>query len=130
MSREMSERMRGVSEAEAWYGERGQSPNRQSGPVEEGVLQLVTRFVIDRQATCTRNPLLWWVGILVKSSLQAGADDYISRGRFNVNILPMDLDIRARLQGILHYSKVLILDHKMHKWEATKSRLMNVAGEK
>jgi hypothetical protein len=129
ISEEMSGSILDVSEAEAWYGAIGQSPSRQSGPVEEAVLQLVVEFVADRQATCTSNPLLWWVGILVQSSLQAGADDYISRGRFNLNILPMDLDIRARLEGLLHYSKVLVLDHTMHSWKTSKSRMMEVRGD-
>ena len=101
ISEEMGDSILDVSEAEAWYGAVGQSHSRQSGPVEEAVLQLVMEFVTDCQARCISNPLLWWVGILIQSSLQAGADDYISRGRFNINILPMDLDIRARLEGLL-----------------------------
>jgi len=126
ISEEISESILDVSEAETFYGAIGQSPDRMSGPVEQAVLRLALEFVTDCHATCTSNPLLWWVGILVKSSLQIGADDYISRGRFNINILPMDLDIRGRLEGLLHYSKVLVLDNTMHGWEASRSRMMEV----
>ncbi|KFY96170.1 hypothetical protein V500_02554 [Pseudogymnoascus sp. VKM F-4518 (FW-2643)] len=74
------------------------------------------------------NPVLWWVGILVQSSLQAGADDYISRGRFNVNVLPMDQDIRARFEALLH-SKVLVLDYTMATWQTSKPRQIEVRGD-
>jgi hypothetical protein len=38
----------------------------------------------------------------------------------------MDLDIRARLEGLLHYSKVLVLNHTMHTWKTSESQLVEV----
>jgi hypothetical protein len=129
ISEKMSESILDVAEAEAFHGAIGQSPDREIGPVEGAVMELAAELVTQRNATCRNNPLLWWVGILVQSSLQTGADDYISRGRFNVNILPMDQDIRARLEALLHYSKVLVLDYTMTTWTASRPRLMEVRGD-
>lgn len=48
ISEEMSRSILIVSKVEAWYRTIKQSPNRQNGPVEEAVLQLVIKFVTDR----------------------------------------------------------------------------------
>lgn len=72
---------------------------------------LFTKMITDEPAKAQRNPLLWWTAILVRSAIsKEGEEDYISRGRFSMNILPLDVDIRDRIEAIGHYSKVLILD--------------------
>lgn len=66
------------------------------------------------------NIVLWWVAILVRSALsgQEEKPDYISQGRFNMNILPMDLDLGERLGAIVHYSKVLFFHQTFLNWKA------------
>ncbi|KAH7248398.1 hypothetical protein B0J15DRAFT_514441 [Fusarium solani] len=44
-------------------------------------------------------------------------EDFISRGRFSMNILPLDVDIKGRIEAIGHYSKVLILDKPFQGWQ-------------
>lgn len=63
---------------------------------------------IDRpgRSTARNNPLLWWMGINVKSAISSGPDDYITRGRFQKNPLPMDLDLRERAAGLTHYATI------------------------
>lgn len=102
-----------VKGADACYGQIFQRIDQDPGPVEAAVKELVTELIADPKATFRTNPLLWWVGILVKSSLQTDGDDYISRGRLDLNILTMDMDIEERLEALLHYSKVFVLHHSM-----------------
>ncbi|MCJ1445432.1 MAG: hypothetical protein MMC23_005937 [Stictis urceolatum] len=54
------------------------------------------------------NPLLWWMGVLVYSSLQVTDQDYICIGKFEGSPLPLGMDIRTRLASILHYGKALM----------------------
>lgn len=70
-------------------------------------------------ATPSDNVVLWWVAILVRSALsgQEEKPDYISQGQFNMNILPMDLDLGERLEAIIHYSKVLFFHQTFSNWE-------------
>jgi hypothetical protein len=83
-------------------------------------------LITDPTATFRTNPLLWWVGVLVQSALQTDGDDYISRGRFDLNILTMDMDIQERLEALLHYSKVFVLDCSMNSWETSASQIDEV----
>jgi len=100
--------------------------DRDPGPVEVAVAELVTELITDPEATFRTNPLLWWVGVLVQSSLQTDRDDYISRGRFDRNILTMDMDIEERLGALLHYSNVFVLDYSMNTWKTSASRIDEV----
>ncbi|KAH9205104.1 hypothetical protein DL95DRAFT_451397 [Leptodontidium sp. 2 PMI_412] len=117
-----------VTEAVVWHGGIGQSPNRTRGPVEDAVEELLMELITDPKATFQTNPLLWWVGILVQSSLGTGRDDYISRGRFNINILPMDVDIRGRLEALLHYCQVFVLHCTMQTWKTSTVQMDEVRG--
>jgi len=87
---------------------------------------LLTRLITDTAATPHGNPLLWWVAILVRSAISDGPDDYISRGIFNMNILPMDLDIRGRVEAVEHYCKVFVLDHTFSTWNTDQQSLSEV----
>lgn len=65
------------------------------------------------------------MGILVRSAI-AGEKDFISSGWFNNNPMPMDADIRGRLQAMVHYSKVLVLDHALLSWLGKPEWVMEV----
>ena len=121
LSEDLLDSIMDVKEADAWYGRIFQRTDRDPGPVEEAILERVTELITDSKATFRTNPLLWWVGILVQSSLQTDGDDYISRGRFDLNILTMDMDIEERLGAVLHYSKAFVLDHSMKTWKTSAS---------
>jgi hypothetical protein len=123
LSKSLLDSILDVTEAEAWHGRALERTNREPGPVEEAVAELVTELITDPQATCRTNPLLWWVGALVQSALQTDRDDYISRGRFDLNILTMDMDIEERLEALLHYSKVFVLDTSMNTWKTSPDRM-------
>ncbi|KAJ9615649.1 hypothetical protein H2200_001725 [Cladophialophora chaetospira] len=61
--------------------------------------------------TASENPILWWLTVLVRSAIDPLQElDYISRGCFLMNILPMDLDLPGRIEAIQHYTKVFVLD--------------------
>ncbi|KAJ3453597.1 hypothetical protein MRS44_017844 [Fusarium solani] len=78
------------------------------GDIIQGFL---TRMITDESVNVRMNPLLWWTAILVRSAISdEEEEDFISRGRFSMNNLPLDVDIRDRIEAIGHYSKVLILD--------------------
>ncbi|KAH6972563.1 hypothetical protein EDB80DRAFT_743808 [Ilyonectria destructans] len=79
---------------------------------------LFAKALTDRSAKAQSNLLLWWTAILIRSAIsEEGKEDYISRGKFSMNILPMDVDIRDRIEAIVHYSKVLILDKAFQGWQ-------------
>lgn len=128
VSEELGDSILDVMEAEVFFG-RPVATNELDGPLQSAVQCLLTEMVTDSKATFQSNPLMWWTVILVQSALLEGPDDYISRGRFNMNLLPMDLDIRERLEGLAHYSKVLVLDLTLHTWETTPIRLDEVQKE-
>jgi hypothetical protein len=122
LSEDLLDSIMDVKEADAWHGQIFQKMDRDSGPVEAAVEELVTELITDPKATFRTNPLLWWIGILVQSSLQTDGVDYISRGRFDLNILTMDMDIEERLEALLHYSKVFVLDHSMKTWKTSATQ--------
>lgn len=61
------------------------------GSLQGAIEQLVTKAIKKRNSTARNNPSVWWMAILVRSAISEGERDYISRGRFNMNLLPMDL---------------------------------------
>lgn len=104
--------------------------NIEQGQTEEEIYSLILKLLTDTNATPTTNPLLWWIAILVRSSIEQGSDDYISRGHFGRNILPMDLDIQGRLEGVLHFAKVFLLDLAFTTWKPVpNTQLLEVQEE-
>ncbi|KAL1592197.1 hypothetical protein SLS59_009853 [Nothophoma quercina] len=96
-------------------------------PVDHAMHAYIMTLLTDRDATPSTNPLLWWVIVLVRSSIEDGPEDFISRGHFARNILPMDLDIAQRLEGIEHFAKVFLLDLAFNTWDpADKEQLLSV----
>ncbi|EXJ93251.1 hypothetical protein A1O3_01808 [Capronia epimyces CBS 606.96] len=74
-------------------------------------------MVIDPRPTPSTNPLLWWLIVLVQSAMGPLQQyDCISRGQFQENILPMDIDVRTRVEAVQLYAKVLILNRAFRKW--------------
>lgn len=92
---------------------------------------MLATMTIDGTSTVRNNAALWWTAVLVRSAVsevEGGGkeEDFIGRGRFTSNILPLDLNIRDRVEAMEHYSKVLILDKAFKEW-ATKSKINWVA---
>ncbi|KAJ4265253.1 hypothetical protein NW764_015664 [Fusarium oxysporum] len=90
------------------------------GDIIQGFL---TRMITDESVNVRMNPLLWWTAILVRSAISdEEEEDFISRGRFSMNILPLGVDIRDRIEAIGHYSKVLILGKAFQGWQKGRVR--------
>jgi hypothetical protein len=100
------------------------------GLVEQELHSFIHNILTDSTSGPETNPLLWWTIVLVRSSVEDGPDDFISRGRFRSNILPMDLDIQQRLEGIVHFAKVFLLDLAFASWEPSpKAQLLEVQND-
>jgi len=82
---------------------------------------LLTGSILKMRSTARNNPLLWWICILARSAV-SGETDFISSGRFNRNPLPMDVDIAGRVQAILHYAKVFVLESSFWSWDDEATR--------
>ena len=68
------------------------------------------------EAWAGSNVVVWWTAVLVRSALSGEDDeDYISRGAFAMNILPMDLGLADRVEAIGHYGRALVLDRAFRK---------------
>ena len=75
------------------------------------------------KSTPRNNPLGWWIAVLARSAVSGDNDrDFISRGRFHKNPMPMDVDLGERLGAIVHYSKVLVLDDAFSTWSEWSER--------
>ena len=86
--------------------------------LEVAVQELCIKMIMDPNPTASTNPLLWWLTVLVRSAIDSTQqDDYISRGRFLMSIIPMDLDLRSRIEAVQHFSKILVLDRAIASWE-------------
>lgn len=86
--------------------------------LHEAVHGLLLRAVTDGSSTIKNNMVLWWMAILVRSAVARDEqEDYISRGRFTVNILPIDIGLRQRVEALGHYSKALVLDREFCAWK-------------
>lgn len=98
--------------------------------VENALLAFFTRMLTDTHPTAQSNPLLWWVAVLVRSALshaqEPHRDDYISSGQFNANLMPMDLNVRGRLEALLHHSKIILLDRAFNLWQPRASWRLQV----
>jgi hypothetical protein len=67
--------------------------------------------------TASNSPVLWWLKVLVRSAIDPLQEiDYISRGRFLMNILPTDVDLYGRIEAIQYYAKVFVLEKAMSGW--------------
>jgi hypothetical protein len=127
-SEEMCDSILDIAEAEAW----SQLMDGPMGQLEAAVQGLCLEMIMEHEPTATTNPLLWWMAVLVHSSLiplEPEMDDYISRGKFHLNILPMDIDVRTRIEALNHYAKVLLLDHIFSTWKTNPARLQEVQQE-
>lgn len=104
------------------------------GPLKR-MYMVFTRMILQGDRTLfgrtpSENPILWWTAILVRSALESPDEkaDYISRGQFCSNFLPMDLDIKGRIDAIKYHGKVLFLEHAYCSWKTWPEwkREMNV----
>ncbi|KAK6221474.1 hypothetical protein QIS74_04767 [Colletotrichum tabaci] len=79
-------------------------------------LDFLTGSIVDKEATTHTNVIPWWTAVLVRSALSSDdeGDDFISRGAFTSNILPIDVPIRDRVKSMLHYSRVFTLHRAFH----------------
>lgn len=97
--------------------------------VSSAIQTLLLNGLQQQGATVRNNPLLWWVAILVKSAVLSsvsGEADFISCGRFVMNPMPMDLNLEGRVEAIVHYSKVLMLDTAFHTWRGRSALVLAV----
>ncbi|PNH36350.1 hypothetical protein BJF96_g621 [Verticillium dahliae] len=90
--------------------------------------QLLVKAMNRRGSTAQNNPLLWWVAIMTKSALEGGTD-FISSGRFNMNPMPMDLDLRGRAEALVHYGKILMLNTAFISWNPDRDSFAEVEGD-
>ncbi|KAG7402659.1 hypothetical protein Forpe1208_v016978 [Fusarium oxysporum f. sp. rapae] len=100
--------------------------NREKGGFEyvwAPIQQLLMKTLRKAKSTPRNNPLVWWIAVLARSAVSGDSDiDFISRGRFHRNPMPMDVDLRERLEAIVHYSKVLVLDGAFSTWSERSER--------
>ncbi|KAF9766810.1 hypothetical protein IL306_000720 [Fusarium sp. DS 682] len=61
------------------------------------IQQLLMKALGKAKSTPRNNPLVWWIAVLARSAVSGDSDiDFISRGRFHMNQMPMDVDLRER----------------------------------
>lgn len=78
--------------------------------------QFLVKGIKRTGSTARNNPLVWWMAVLVRSAISDAGEDYISRGQFLSNPIPMDLDIRGRAEAMIHYGKILALYESFSSW--------------
>lgn len=84
------------------------------------IQNLLFRAVSKPKSTARNNPLVWWLAVLVRSAV-SDETDFISRGRFHMNPMPMDVDLEGRVQAVVHYGKVLVLDDAFSAWSVVST---------
>ncbi|KAG4273076.1 hypothetical protein FPRO04_14586 [Fusarium proliferatum] len=114
-------------EQEIWQIDmRAIARRREKGGFEDvwvPIRQLLMKALRKPKSTPRNNPLVWWIAVLARSAVSGDSDmDFISRGRFHRNPMPMDVDLRERLEAIVHYSKVLVLDGAFSTWSERSER--------
>ncbi|KAI3571253.1 hypothetical protein IWW34DRAFT_675713 [Fusarium oxysporum f. sp. albedinis] len=114
-------------EQEIWQIDtRAIARRREKGGFEDvwvPIRQLLMEALRKPKSTPRNNPLVWWIAVLARSAVSGDSDiDFISRGRFHKNPMPMDVDLRERLEAIVHYSKVLVLDGAFSTWSERSER--------
>ncbi|KAL3584464.1 hypothetical protein FPOAC2_14244 [Fusarium poae] len=108
-------------EQEIWQIDmRAIARRREKGGFEDvwvPIRQLLMKTLRKAKSTPRNNPLVWWIAVLARSAVSGDSDiDFISRGRFHRNPMPMDVDLGERLEAIVHYSKILVLDGAFSTW--------------
>jgi len=75
--------------------------NREKGGFEyvwAPIQELLMKALRKAKSTPRNNPLVWWIAVLARSAVSDDNDrDFISRGRFHKNPMPMDVDLGERL---------------------------------
>ncbi|KAH8662635.1 hypothetical protein BGZ61DRAFT_462910 [Ilyonectria robusta] len=116
-------------EQEVWSVDlRAIARRREKGGFEDvwaPIQQLLFKALRRPKSTARNNPLVWWLAVLVRSAVSDDRD-FISRGRFHKNPVPMDIDLEERLRAIVHYSKVLVLDDAFSTWSERPEWVMEV----
>jgi hypothetical protein len=112
-------------EQEVWEVDLGEiARRREKGGFEyvwAPIQQLLFKALSKQRSTARNNPLVWWLAVLVRSAV-SGERDFISSGRFHKNPMPMDVDLGGRVQAMVHYGKVLVLDDAFSSWSAMSER--------
>ncbi|KAF5234225.1 hypothetical protein FAUST_7751, partial [Fusarium austroamericanum] len=100
------------------------------------IQELLMKALKKPKSTPRNNLLVWWIAVLCRSAISDDDDegmddddgdennDFISRGQFYKNPMPMDVDFKERLEAIVHYSKVLVLNHSFLTWSAPTDWVM------
>lgn len=96
--------------------------------VFDSVVAFILGSVTDNRATAHKNAILWWTAVLVRSAISGDdeADDFISRGAFTANILPIDIPLRDRVASMLHVSRTLLLQRAFYAWEGKPRWVMEI----
>ncbi|KAI8649694.1 hypothetical protein NCS55_01431700 [Fusarium keratoplasticum] len=119
-------------EQEVWYVDLGEiARRREKGGFEDvwaPIQQLLLKALRKPKSTPRNNLLVWWIAVLARSAVSEddGDRDFISRGLFHKNPMPMDVDLGGRLRAIVHYSKVLVLDDAFSTWPEEPDWVMEV----
>ncbi|RSL39496.1 hypothetical protein CEP54_016312 [Fusarium duplospermum] len=92
------------------------------------IQMLLMKALRKPKSTPRNNPLVWWIAVLARSAASGddGDRDFISRGRFHKNPMPMHVNFGERLRAIVHYSKVIVLDDAYGSWSGESGWEMEV----
>lgn len=78
--------------------------------MKNAVHQMCLSLVMHRCTTPSHSPLLFWVGLILQT------EEFGEQSRFTFNGIEDTLCTREKLEALVHYARVLILDHAYMSW--------------
>jgi hypothetical protein len=78
--------------------------------MEDAVHQMCLSLIMHPFVTSRCNPLLFWVGVILQT------EEFGQQPRFSYCDLQDSLTTREKLEAIVHYARVFILDYAYFSW--------------
>jgi hypothetical protein len=74
------------------------------------VRQLCLNIIMHKNATPRNNPILFWVALLLQT------EEFGNQPRLEFASLKDNLTMREKLEALVHYARVIIMDHAFQTW--------------
>jgi hypothetical protein len=83
--------------------------------VKESLKTFCLNIIMHQDATCRNNPLLFWVALLLQT------EEFGDQPRLEFWGLKDELTMREKLEALVHYARVFIIDRAFTTWQSSDS---------
>ena len=83
--------------------------------IKDAINSFCLNIIMHQDATWNTNPLLFWVALLLQT------EEFGDQPRLEFGDLRDELTMREKLEALVHYARVFIIDHAFTTWQLSDS---------